>query len=120
MAQSPSYDDFMGSDAVEVGGSGDFAPTHDFEENPVLVGTYTGSRLVNTRNGERTIHSFITPDGSPRDAWGAAIINSRLKSVPEGARVKITSTGKMVKSERTGRSSREFIVLVAKASLKQA
>ena len=117
MPQSPDYSDFFGGDTVEEVGGGDFAPTHDFEENDTLVGTLRGSRVVNTRNGERTIYSFTDPAGDPIDAWGSAIINSRLQNVPVGAKVKIVSTGKLVPT-KNGRKAKEFQVFVAKGSLK--
>lgn len=118
MPKSPSYDDFLGSEVEEVGG-GDFAPTHDFEENDTLIGVYNGSRTVGTRNGDRDIHNFTTPDGEPLDCWGSAIINSRLKNVPAGAKVKIVATGNLVPT-KNGRKAKEFQVFVAKGSLKGA
>lgn len=113
---TPDYSDFMGEGVEEVGG-GDFAPTHDFQENDTLIGVYQGSRTVNTRNGERTIHNFVDPAGDKVDAWGSAIINSRLQSVPTGAKVKIVSTGREVPT-KNGRKAKEFQVFVAKGSLK--
>lgn len=112
---TPDYSDFMG-EAEEVGG-GDFAPTHDFQENDTLIGVYQGSRSVNTRNGERTIHNFVDPAGDKVDAWGSAIINSRLQNVPTGAKVKIVSTGREVPT-KNGRKAKEFQVFVAKGSIK--
>lgn len=118
MPKSPDYSDFLGeTEEVTGNGGGDFAPTHDFDEEPVLVGTYRGSRSVSTRNGERLIHNFTTPDGSPVDAWGTAILNSRLEKVAEGARVMVTSTGKLL-ATKNGRKAKEFTVIVGKGGRK--
>lgn len=117
MSKSPSYSDVT-DEFEEVGSSGgEFAPTHDFEENDTLIGVYNGSREVNTRNGERIIHNFTDANGDEVDAWGAAIINSRLKDVPVGAKVKIVSTGQLIPT-KNGRKAKEFKVFVAKGSLK--
>lgn len=109
-----SYDDFLGGEVEEV--KGEYARTHDFAENDTLVGVYNGSRTVNTKNGERDIHNFTDPAGESVDAWGTAIINSRLKDVPQGAKVKIVSTGREV-ATKNGRKAKEFQVFVAKGSL---
>lgn len=113
-AGSPDYSDLTdGGEFEEV--KGEYARTHDFAENDTLIGVYQGGRTVNTKNGERTIHNFIDAEGSV-DAWGTAIINSRLKDVPQGVKVKIVSTGREVPT-KNGRKAKEFQVLVAKGSL---
>jgi len=108
-AEYASLDD----DFVEVRPS-DFAPTHDFDSEPELTGRYEGSRTVTTKNGDRLVHSFSAAAGLV-DAWGTAVLNSRLEGL-EGARVKVIKTGKKL-GTNSGYSAWEFRVLVAKGTL---
>lgn len=91
-----------------------FAPVHDFEENDTLIGVYQGSREVETKKGARTIHSFLV-NGEEVEAWGAAILNDRLKGL-EDQKVKIVRPGDKLPTN-SGGSAWNFKVFVAKAAL---
>lgn len=102
---------------VEVKGGGDFPPVHDFKENPVLVGTYLGSEDKNIKGNDQPsrIHSFEV-DGETVQAWGSAILNSRLEDVEPGSRVKIEKPGTKV-ATKTGRQAWDWKVFVARSAL---
>jgi hypothetical protein len=104
----------MGDDEFVDAPRKQFAPTHDFAADPVLVGTYKGSREVDTKNGKRLVHGFEV-DGQPLDAWGASMLNSRLDGL-EDKRVKVILTGELIPT-KAGRKVKEYKVLVAKSAL---
>lgn len=112
-----SYEDLtQATEFEEVGSStADFAPTHDFDINDTLIGTFQGSRSVETKNGDRTIHSFLVEGFGEVDAWGAAIMNSRLDKVAVGTLVKIVKTGREL-GTKNGRRAKEFLVYQAVGS----
>lgn len=99
---------------VEVSG-GDFPPVWDFEEQGDLVGVFTGTETINAKGKDRSLHSFEV-DGEKVTIWGTAILDSRLKDVDPGARVKIQKPGTKV-ATKSGHQAWEFKVLVAKGSI---
>ena len=99
---------------VEVKG-GDFPETWDFEEQGDLVGTFLGTEVKEIKGKDRSIHSFEV-DGETVNAWGTAILDSRLNDVATGARVKVQKTGKKI-ATKGGRQAWEFKVFVARGAL---
>lgn len=55
-------------------------------------GYYLGSRQVKSNRGESFIHFLQTPEGN-LGVWGTTDMNRKLKQVPPGTMVRITSTG---------------------------
>jgi hypothetical protein len=100
----------------EVKGSG-FTPTWDFDEQGDLVGTFTGTVTRDIKGEDRVLHQFVV-DGEEYEAWGAAILNSRLADVDEGTDVKVIKTGKKIPTKR-GKPATEFKVLVKKGALRK-
>lgn len=94
--------------------SADFPDTWDFDENPELIGEYLGSKVVGTKHGDRTVHQ-LSVDGEPIDAWGTAILNSRLENVDVGTVVRITKTGAKIKTK--GGQAWEYKVDVRKGAI---
>lgn len=97
----------------EVEGGLDFPPTHDFNDDPEIIGVFVGSETKDIKGKQRTIHSFEV-NGVLTNVWGAAILDSRLEGL-EGAKVKAVR-GNKVKTN-TGNSCWEFKVYVAKSAL---
>ena len=91
---------------------GDYAPTHDFAVNDTLIGTYLRSEEVKTKKGLSTKHTFSV-DGEEVDAWGAAILNSRLEQVEPGTRVKVVRRPEKITTS-TGNTAWDFGVFVSK------
>lgn len=101
---------------VEVRG-GDFPPVWDFEEQGDLIGTFTGSKGVTTKHGDRVLHHFDV-DGQEVTVWGAAILNSRLEDIDPGSRVKVVLTGNFIPTKR-GKPATEYKVYVARGAVAQ-
>lgn len=101
---------------VEVKGGGDFPATWDFDEQPELIGTFLGSEVKEIKGKDRTIHSFEV-DGETVNAWGAAILDSRLEDIDQGSRVKVVKTGDKIPT-KAGRGAWEFKVFVARGALR--
>lgn len=95
--------------------SADFPDTWNFDEEPELVGTYLGSKDVDTKHGSRTVHQFEV-EGQPVDAWGASILNSRLEDVEVGSTVKVIKTGNSFPTKR-GKPAQEYKVLVRRGAV---
>lgn len=55
-------------------------------------GYYLGSRKVNTKKGEATLHFLQTPDGN-LGVWGTTDMNRKLSSVQPGVMTRITFSG---------------------------
>lgn len=116
MSNAVNYDEFV---KVE---DGDFAKTIKWDENDanggqsVFIGTYRGAESRNVKGESRTFQTFTAEDGEPIEAWGTAILDSRLKSVPVGARVKVVYLGKNAKTKR-GNLAHNFEVYVAAGSI---
>lgn len=98
---------------VEVQG-GNYAPVWDFNENPILEGVYNGHEVKNIKGDDKVIHTFEVPGIGEVQAWGAAVLNSRLDGL-EGAKVRVHKTGQKLSSSN-GRSPWEFKVYVAKSA----
>lgn len=97
------------------GEGGDFNPTHDFHENPVLKGTYSGDvKVVETVNGKRNIHTFSQADGyeGPVEIWGSKILDEDLPKVT-GMRCAVVFHGKV-------KNYNKFEVLPAKSAVARA
>lgn len=103
---------------AEVTGGGDFPSTWDFEEQGDLVGTFTGSEVKEIKGKDRTIHSFDV-NGEAVNAWGTAILDSRLKDVEPGSGVKVVKTGAKLPT-KSGRSAWEFKVYVRRSALRRS
>lgn len=99
---------------VEVKGGGDFPPMWDFEESD-LIGTYLGSVVKSIKGEDRILHEFEV-DGEKVQAWGAAILNSRLEDIEEGTRVKVVDTGNRIPTKR-GKPAKEFKVFAARGAI---
>lgn len=105
-----------GDEFVEVKGK-DFAPTIDWSATPQLDGVYSGSRTIKVKGDDRTVHTFTTEDGDI-DAWGAAILDSRLAGL-DGKKVRVIKTGQKL-STKQGRRADEYKVFVARSALNRA
>jgi hypothetical protein len=110
---SAEFTNQLDEEFEEVKG-GDYAPTHDFEVNDTITGVYRGSRVVQTKKGESTIHTF-TVDGVDTDVWGSAILNSRLDEDFVGRRVRVIRRGKV--TTKSGNQAWDYYVGVSKAAL---
>jgi len=55
-------------------------------------GYYLGSRKVENKRGESTLHFLQTPKGN-LGVWGTTDLNRKLGAAPVGAMVRVTSTG---------------------------
>lgn len=100
---------------VEVKGGGDFAPMWDFEEQGDLIGTFKGTVVKDIKGEKRTLHEFEV-DGKEYQAWGAAILNSRLEDIEPGTRVKVVDTGNRIPTKR-GKPAKEFKVFAARGAI---
>lgn len=78
------------------------------EEEWTVVGTYEGP------NDEG--HVIRSPEGAVQTVPLVGMVDSRLKSVPVGARVKVVKTGRKVRA-KNGSQVDEYTVYVAKGSL---
>lgn len=113
-AVAADYEEVIaGADEFEEVAGEDFPPTHDFNENPEIVGTFVSSESKDIKGKQRTIHTFEV-NGVTTNVWGTAILDSRLAGL-EGAKVKAVR-GKKVQTAK-GNSCWEFKVYVAKAAL---
>lgn len=95
--------------------SADFPDTWNFDDEPELVGTYLGSKDVDTKHGSRVVHQFDV-EGVAVDAWGASILNSRLEDIDPGTTVKVIKTGNSFPTKR-GKPAQEYKVLVKKGAV---
>lgn len=90
---------------------------HDFETDPVLVGTFRGTDTVRVQHmdGERDsrIHRFLDDDSRPVDAWGTADLDRKLAACPPGTRCRIQYLGR--KQLDNGREIKLFEVRTAKS-----
>ena len=98
---------------VEVKG-GNYAPVHDFDASPYLDGIYQGVEAKQIKGRDTTIHTFLV-NGEEVQAWGAAILDSRLEGL-EGAKVRVHKTGQKLTS-KNGNTPWEYKVYVAKGSV---
>lgn len=88
-------------DLVPVADKGaNFATTIDWAETPLFAGTYNGSISKQIRGEARTFHTFTDDDGAEYEAWGTAILDSRLKDIVPGTFVQITYLGKNAQTKR--------------------
>lgn len=116
------YDEILDLDGEEFeeqkGSGGDFPPTWDFDENPKLIAVYAGSKTINVKGDDRTIHTFSQAPGSNAtdigekgvEAWGTTILDDRIKGL-DGEKVLVDKTGK-----KLGRAW-EFRVYVSRQAL---
>lgn len=102
----------------EVKGGGDFPDTWNFEEQGDLVGTFTGSVVKEIKGKDRTIHEFEV-DGEVVQAWGAAILDSRLSDLDAPVDVKVVKTGDKIKT-KSGHQAAEYKVFVKRGALKRS
>lgn len=110
------YEGMADDEFVEVEGSSDFPPTLDWDDYPEgFVGTFVGTVTKEIKGKDRVIHTFDI-DGTETQVWGAAILDSRLKEVPAGARTKVVKTGRKLNTN-SGHKANEFRVLVARSAL---
>lgn len=98
---------------VEVKGK-DFPDTWNFDEQPELVGTYVSSITKEIKGKDRTIHTFNV-NGEDVNAWGTAILDSRLEGT-EGSRVKVVKTGEKL-ATKSGHRAWEYKVYVSRSAL---
>ena len=101
---------------VEVTGGGDFPSTWDFDEQGDLVGVFKGTETKDIKGKDRTIHSFEI-DGETVNAWGTAILDSRLSDVEPNTGVKVVKTGAKLPT-KAGRGAWEFKVYVRRSALR--
>jgi len=129
MSKAPINEEYVEQTAdadeyQEVKG-GNYAPVHDFDANPYLKDViYQGVEAKNIKGRDTTIHTFLanaTQDddgvwtGDEIQAWGAAILDSRLEGL-EGAKVMVHKTGAKLTS-KSGNTPWEYKVFVAKGSV---
>lgn len=100
---------------VKVENDGDFARTIKWEDTPEFIGQYDGSVSRQVKGETRTFQCFTDADGETVEAWGTAILDSRLGKVAVDSVVKIVYLGKNAKTKR-GNLAHNFEVFVAKAS----
>lgn len=93
---------------------GDFARTIDWNEEPEFEGTYNGPVERVVKGETRTFQTFTDLEGNDVEAWGTAILDSRLKAVPAGSDVLVVYLGKNAKTKR-GVLAHNFDVFVAEA-----
>ena len=103
------------SEYEEVKGSG-FTPTWDFDEQGDLIGTFEGTTTRSIKGEDRVFHLF-TVEGEEVEAWGAAILNSRLGDVEPGTDVKVVKTGAKIKTKRG--SANEFKVFARRGAVRR-
>lgn len=108
-AQTEETDEY-----VEVQG-GNYAPVWDFDENPIFEGVYKGFIVKPIKGEDKVIHTFEHAEIGEVQAWGAAVLNSRLEGL-EGVKVRVWKTGAKLTSS-TGRSPWEFKVYASKRAL---
>jgi hypothetical protein len=69
--------------AFEKRSGGDFAPTHDLKEDGPLVGTYVSTKKVQTKVGEKPIHTFAVAGGAEVQVWGNYRINDLVENIED-------------------------------------
>lgn len=91
--------------------------TETWDKVKPLIGTYKGFKTVTTKNGESTLYSVTTEDGTTFGAWGSAVLDSKLAEVEVGTTVKIAFLGK-VENPKSGRTYNDFSVMVKPTEIK--
>ena len=89
----------------------------DFEKNSEVEGTYVLREEEVGRNASNLYHLELE-DGKRVSIWGNTILDNRFELVDLGEEVKIVYLG-MEKSEKTGRSYRNFDLYHRKAAFKK-
>jgi hypothetical protein len=82
----PAEPDQEGWDTVP-----ELAPAHDFDEDPILMGVYVGSRHIDLDGRDQVIHDFATEEG-PASAWGSMVLDRKLTGL-QGRFVRIEFMG---------------------------
>ena len=90
----------------------------DFEKNAQLTGVYV-LREENVGPNASNLYHIELENGQRVTVWGNTILDNRFETVDIGLEVKIIYYG-MVKSEKTGRSYRNFDLFYRKAAFKKA
>jgi hypothetical protein len=84
-----------------------YGETIDWDDTPEFEGVLLGSKVVDTKFGERTIYRFRgLDDGDVYEVWGTAQIDAALEDEPKGTKVRFEYKG-MVK-RKGGRRAHEF------------
>ena len=70
--------------------------------NTEHIGTYTGSREIETKVGKNTIWEFNDEDGNPYAMFGFTWLNQSMKNIKVGTLTKIVYTGMHKKKGKFG------------------
>lgn len=75
------------------GGTGDYNPTWDQSEMPIIEGTITGSR-ANVGKYGKTVYDLRMEDGTTYSVWGTTVLDKQLAPIPFNSFIKIQYLGK--------------------------
>jgi len=78
----------------------------DFDKNPELIGEFVGKQ-ENVGANNSNLYTFKTETGELVSVWGSAVIDTRLKNVQEGDKIKIVYLGE-TRSQKTGRTYKDY------------
>lgn len=90
--------------------------TIDWDATPIFGGTYNGSIFKKVRGEARVFQTFTADDGEKFEAWGTAILNSRLEKIVPGTWVQVEYLGKNAQTKR-GVMAHNFSVLYDPSSV---
>ena len=82
------------------------SPTHNFKEEPELIGEYIGVEEEVGENHSK-LYTFKNEKGDLISVWGNTLLDIRLKNLVKGEMVKIVYLG-LTKSEKTSREFHNF------------
>jgi hypothetical protein len=87
----------------------EMAPAHDFEENAVIEGVYTGKQTNVGPHGSN-LYSLKQKDGTVISVWGSTALDSKMQNVGEGDQIKIEFLGE--KKGKSGSTYKDFAVFI--------
>jgi len=76
----------------------------DYLDKP-MEAYYIGSKSVDTKFGEQSLHEFEKKDGKKVSVWGFTALNRLLEHTTKGVLCKVTYTGKSETKNKYGNKS---------------
>jgi hypothetical protein len=102
------------------GGEGNSNKTWDFKTQPEITGIYTGSKDINTKDGNVSRLYMINVDGEPVTVWDKTALRTGMSEVPMGAEVHIAYLGQVKSTKNPTKTYHNFLVQHRAASAKAA
>jgi hypothetical protein len=87
------------------------APAWDFEENPVVEGTYLGKQTEVGEN-KSNLYKIKQDSGDIVAVWGSSVLDTKMGNVGEGQRVRIEFLGRKKSKTKGHAAFKDFAVFV--------